>query len=145
MSYEVLKENIESLLSEKQYRVSKVEELAGLKHGNLSNILSGRSKKPSAEILLSISRVFGVTIEDLFKKTDNIIASSPLQLQQLNLFSEIVSYLNYLIELNNISILYSDYISMIQEVFEYISNSHEYEIDKKFIDWYIKHKFNLPK
>lgn len=142
MSYKLLKNNIESLISEKNYRISKVEELAGLKHGNLSNILSGRSKKPSAEILLSIARVFGVTVEDLFKNNE-IICSKYLTSEEIKLFLDIVTYLHSKIKSNNINIYYQDFISMISEIYKYSTDNQEYEIDKKFIDWYIRQKFTL--
>lgn len=111
MSYELLKDNIESLISQKNYRVSKVEELAGLKHGNLSNILSGRSKKPSAEILLSIANVFGVTVEELFKNK-TIQPSKYLTKNELSLFLNIITYLNNQIESKKLQIYYQDFILM---------------------------------
>ncbi len=142
MSYELLKDNIESLISQKNYRVSKVEELAGIKHGNLSNILSGRSKKPSAEILLSIANVFGVTIEELFKNKA-IQPSKYLTKEELNLFLNIITYLNNQIDSKELNIYYQDFIFMVNEVYEYSSSNEDKEIDNKFIDWYLKQKFNL--
>jgi transcriptional regulator with XRE-family HTH domain len=142
MSYELLKDNIESLISQKNYRVSKVEELAGIKHGNLSNILTGRSKKPSAEILLSIANVFGVTVEELFKNKA-IQPSKYLTKEELNLFLNIITYLINQIESKKIPIYYKDFIFMVNEVYEYSSSNGDNEIDNKFIDWYLKQKFNL--
>jgi len=142
MSYELLKDNIESLISQKNYRVSKVEELAGIKHGNLSNILTGRSKKPSAEILLSIANVFGVTVEELFKNKA-IQPSKYLTKEELNLFLNIITYLSNQIESKKIPIYYKDFIFMINEVYEYSSSNGDNQIDNKFIDWYLKQKFNL--
>jgi len=142
MSYELLKDNIESLISQKNYRVSKVEELAGIKHGNLSNILTGRSKKPSAEILLSIANVFGVTVEELFKNKA-IQPSKYLTKEELNLFLNIITYLSNQIESKKIPIYYKDFIFMVNEVYEYSSSNGDNQIDNKFIDWYLKQKFNL--
>ncbi|WP_322776454.1 helix-turn-helix domain-containing protein, partial [Candidatus Megaera venefica] len=122
MSYELLKDNIESLISQKNYRVSKVEELAGIKHGNLSNILTGRSKKPSAEILLSIANVFGVTVEELFKNKA-IQPSKYLTKEELNLFLNIITYLINQIESKKIPIYYKDFIFMVNEVYEYSSSN----------------------
>jgi transcriptional regulator with XRE-family HTH domain len=142
MSYELLKDNIETLIEKNDYRVSKVEELARLKHGNISNILSGRSKKPSAEILLSIAKVFGVTVEDLFRNKE-ISPTTHLSSNEISLFLDIVIYLSNKIESLNIKIYYQDLISMINEIFEYSIGNKDYELDKKFIDWYIKQKFTL--
>lgn len=142
MSYELLKDNIETLIEKNDYRVSKVEELAGLKHGNISNILSGRSKKPSAEILLSIAKVFGVTVEDLFQNK-GINSAKHLSSNEISLFLDIVMYLSNKIEPLNVKIYYQDLISMITEIFEYSVENKDYELDTKFIDWYVKQKFSL--
>lgn len=142
MSYELLKDNIETLIEKNDYRVSKVEELAGLKHGNISNILSGRSKKPSAEILLSIAKVFGVTVEDLFQNKE-INSAKHLSSNEISLFLDIVMYLSNKIEPLNVKIYYQDLISMITEIFEYSVENKDYELDTKFIDWYVKQKFSL--
>ena len=142
MTYQLLKDNIESLIAQKQYRVSKVEELAGLKYGNLSNILSGRSKKPSAEILLSIAKVFGVKVKDLFKSQE-ISASQHLSQEQIVLYLDITAYLNEKIISHNIEIYYQDFVSIINEIYEYFASSQDYKLDKKFIDWFVKQKFSL--
>ncbi len=142
MSYELLKNNIESLIFQKNYRVSKVEELAGIKPGNLSNILSGRSKKPSAEILLSIANVFGVTVEELFKNK-TIQPSNYLTKNELILFLNIITYLNNQVQSKRLQIYYQDFIIMINEIYEYSSSNGDNQIDNKFIDWYLKQKFNL--
>ena len=122
--------------------MSKVEELAGLKNGNLSNILSGRSKKPSAEILLSIAQVFGVKVEDLFK-SQGITASRSLSKEEITLYLDITAYLNDKIISNNIEIHYHDFVSMINEIYEYSAGNQDYTVDKKFIDWFIKQKIIL--
>ena len=142
MSYELLKNNIESLIFQKNYRVSKVEELAGIKPGNLSNILSGRSKKPSAEILLSIANVFGVTVEELFKNK-TIQPSNYLTKNELILFLNIITYLNNQVQSKRLQIYYQDFIIIINEIYEYSSSNGDNQIDNKFIDWYLKQKFNL--
>lgn len=142
MSYELLKDNIESLIEQRNYKVSKVEDLAGLKPGNISNILSGRSKKPSAEILLSIAKVFGVTVEDLFQNKD-IHSASHLSSKEISLLLDIVGYLSNNIKALEIKIYYKDFISVINDIFEYSIENQDYELDKKFIDWYIKQKFSL--
>jgi len=106
------------------------------------NILTGRSKKPSAEILLSIANVFGVTVEELFKNKA-IQPSKYLTKEELNLFLNIITYLSNQIESKKIPIYYKDFIFMINEVYEYSSSNGDNQIDNKFIDWYLKQKFNL--
>lgn len=140
MSHQLLKDNIETLLSQKKYKVLQVEEKAGLKHGNLSNILSGRSKKPSGEILLAIANVFGVSVEELFQK-NSIEASSYLTKLDLTLFLEISSYLIELILEKKLNIHYSDLVSMINEIYEYGASDKEKQLDKKFINWYLQQKY----
>lgn len=141
MSYAILKDNIKTLITRNKYTATQVEELAGLNKGNISSILSGRSKKPSAELLLSISKVFGVTVEDLFEQKE--INFEHLISKEVSLYSDIVMYLKEQIKLNDIKLHYKEFTSIIDEIYEYFSSSQDYNIDKKFINWYLKQKFNL--
>lgn len=142
MSYSALKTNLESLINSKRYKVSQVEELAGLKYGNLNNILTGRSKKPSGEILLSIANVFGVSVEDLFHVNPPQVGHY-LDPKHMTLISHSVQYITEQLSKHEVKIFYNDLMKMIKEIYEYSSENSDMEIDKKFIDWYIKQNFNI--
>jgi hypothetical protein len=55
----------------------------------------------------------------------------------------IITYLNNQIESKELNIYYQDFIFMVNEIYEYSSSNEDKDIDNKFIDWYLKQKFNL--
>ena len=70
---------IKRRMFEKNLSSGKLERLAGLKMSAVRNILTGQSKKPSAETLVAISKVLECSVDDLLEKTDapNLDFSSP--------------------------------------------------------------------
>ena len=54
----------------KNLSVASLEREAGLTNHSVLNILRGKSKRPSAEVLLAVADVLGCTINDLMVKVD---------------------------------------------------------------------------
>lgn len=141
MSYQILKQNIEYLIQQNNYtNPSELEKAAGLKHGNVTNILTGKSKRPSAELLLSIANVFGITVEDLLK-TPNMSSSSSLTKDELMLFKNITDMVIEEIISQDIKLLSKDLASTLSEVYNYFSEQNTTEPDRHFIKWFLKQKY----
>ncbi len=64
----ILNERLRQKMDETGLSVHALEKKAGLKRSAVQNILHGRSKKPSAEILFAISKVFGCSMRELLDK-----------------------------------------------------------------------------
>ncbi len=60
-----VQERIKELMSERGYNISQLAKLSEISQPNMSNMLSGKYN-PSYETLEKISKVFGVSIRDLF-------------------------------------------------------------------------------
>ena len=64
----MLKDNLRSLIDKHNISVHALEKKAKLKIHSIQNILTGRSKKPSAETLQAIASVLGTTVEKLLSE-----------------------------------------------------------------------------
>lgn len=57
---------VEEVIIKKGYRKGWVAEQAGISPSSLSKICSGETKDPKTSVSLSLAKVLGVTVEELF-------------------------------------------------------------------------------
>jgi hypothetical protein len=93
-------------------------------------------------VLLPIAKVFGVKVEDLFADK-KITSSRILSKEETTLYLDITAYLNDKIIAHNIEVHYQDFTSTINEIYDYFESNKDYNMDTKFVNWFIKQKFNL--
>jgi transcriptional regulator with XRE-family HTH domain len=155
----VLAHTIKDRLYEKGLSVYGLEKLAGLKHSSVQNIIRGRSKNPSIDIITSIARVLNCTVEDLLSnhpfdpqlsRTNTLDATHkhlPNQTEltsffennwDISLYIEASENIFKLLKNSKIEVDYNNFIFLVTEVYKY-SWSHK-KIDKKFTAWLIQNK-----
>jgi transcriptional regulator with XRE-family HTH domain len=156
-----LNDKLKEKLSETGLSVNALEKRAGLKRSAVQNILHGKSKKPSAEILYAISKVLGCSVHDLLAHptTDTSppvvhalseidltlkddIQKEGIQTFDLDLYNNAVNYANSLFKENKIELNATDTLNFIQEIYQYAFNSNRKEIDQTFSRWLLN-KLNL--
>ncbi|MBA4119033.1 MAG: hypothetical protein C0514_09115 [Candidatus Puniceispirillum sp.] len=136
---------IRDLIDEKKLSVMALEKKSGLKNGAVRNILSGHSKKPSAEILLAISRVLGCTIGELLdEETDpkdkkNVL--NEITFSNKHLLHQTIDHILDFMSRNNIPIKNKDLYESIEKIYQYIERKSGSEFDKEFADWYLEERF----
>lgn len=157
----VLNQKLKQKLDESGLSVHALEKKAGLKRSAVQNILHGRSKKPSAEILFAISKVFGCSIRELLDKNspsvryegsqplltenpapqESLIAANPDKPLNIELYVKATKTAEKLFK--KFSSSYNEAIALryILEVYQYASNSHHDNIDSYFAEWLFKKTF----
>jgi transcriptional regulator with XRE-family HTH domain len=135
---------IKHLAEENKLSVLALEKKSGLKTGAVRNILTGHSKKPSAEILLAISKVLGCSIgelldEDSEKKPENKLRQK-MFIAHIELLRQVVNYsidfyLKHKIDLTNV-----DFFDEIMQIYLYSVRDDRNEFDEKFADWLLEKK-----
>jgi transcriptional regulator with XRE-family HTH domain len=142
---------LKTYLQDQNLSVAELERRAGLKTSAVKNILSGQSKKPSGEMLLSISRVFGCTITDLLgepEETSPSLVSSKVNecmsqnVADLQFFSKATNIVSDLIEHNykEKTITLGNLVNIIWEVYNYSMKNTYPKVDAKFAEWFIERK-----
>ncbi|MDN3031260.1 MAG: helix-turn-helix transcriptional regulator [Candidatus Tisiphia sp.] len=140
MSYNALQKNLEKLIKDHNYQIADLERKAGLRKNNVYNIIKGISRKPSAELLQAVADVFGLTVKDLFTMPTE---SYPfLTSEDLDLLIQVAEQVIIEIKAQQLSVSCNDATLIINEVFNYSSESKLTLPDEKFIKWVLKHKYN---
>ncbi len=136
---------IKKRLFEKGLSVRAAERLAGLGVHSLSNVLSGRSKKPSAELLTSVARVLGCSVNELLydNETSQTINSLPPApklelLKNTALFHEIMEFLvkNHWEKVAPLP--FHVVVSKSLEIYEYSVSKNNGVFSQTFAEWIIE-------
>lgn len=139
------------LLKEKNLSPAELERKAGLKMSAVRNILTGQSKKPSGETLFFISRVLGVSVDELLD-TESIERSQNMPTPEIERNTPAVTDLDFyqLASEKVIGLIKKDYVDksftstelahFTKEVHSYSLKNTYPKIDEKFADWIISQR-----
>jgi len=144
-----LREKLKEKLVETGISVHALEKQAGLKRSAIQNILHGKSKKPSAEILYAITKVLGCSMQDLLGRNDSgthTIFSQPKPLisspashsdehLDLDLYTKAVKAASDILKSQHINLSQTFALNYIQEIYQYSLNSKQEDIDLRFAEW----------
>jgi transcriptional regulator with XRE-family HTH domain len=146
-----LQVKLQYLLKEKNLSPAELERKAGLKMSAVRNILTGQSKKPSGETLYFISRVLGVSVDELLD-IESIERAQNMPLPEIERNSPAVTDLDFyqLANERTIGLIkknYPDKTFTSTELAHFTKEIHGYslkntypEIDEKFADWIISQR-----
>jgi transcriptional regulator with XRE-family HTH domain len=150
MAYEMqnLQSQLRSQISRSNLSVRDVERLAGLKRCALSNILEGKSKKPSIETLQATAKVLGCSVSDLLdapgaEDTTHFQAGleeaqKPLVLPvRAPILCETISTLDAYFKDINYEPNLEQFWQCAVRVYSYTLGSGENQIDPKFAEWLV--------
>ena len=142
-----LQEQIQTRMEAKSLTVHSLEKKAGLNRSAVRNILQGFSKKPSAEVLMSISEVLDCTVDDLLgQRSDNGIMSNKIKTIAKTrnthawndkLYIEAVKTASKCISEKESQLKSDQVISLINETYKYALDKGSDAIDQDFTKWLV--------
>lgn len=140
-----LAKKIRELIDEKNLSVQGLEKKAGLSINSIRSILTGHSKKPSAEHLLAISKVLGCSIgelldEELSNRTQRPIFKE-LTFTHTELLEEIFLYIVRFYKKNTKPLTNKELYDATEKIYLYLVKNNEGDFDKDFSDWYLDSRF----
>lgn len=139
-----LQQRLREKMSEIGISAHALEKQAGLKRSAVQNILHGRSRKPSAQILLAVTKILGCDINDLlghpgeeFEDTTLANQSEMLQDAAVNthLFAEAAQVANEIVQSFGINPTAPQLLKFINEIYNYSLRSQKPIIDRNFAEW----------
>lgn len=126
----VIKNNINRLLKEREWKISQLEKKLGSTRA-VTNILRGSSKNPTIEVLRSIAKAFNVEIHEL------IVEPASSSLVDTSLFADICN--KVIIEVGElpkgITLSHNNLLSLIKDCYEYSIKLNIDHADINFIKW----------
>jgi transcriptional regulator with XRE-family HTH domain len=138
-----LQETLQAYIDKKGFSVAALERKAGLKLNVLRNILKGQSKKPTAETLQGIASAIGCSVEDLLQgRTEttsefNKLVHSPTVGHPILLQETLKAILDYATR-NKLTFTVQQTLYILEETYAYFAQKTPPQIDKDFIEWFIK-------
>lgn len=139
-------QNVDARMKAHNISIMVLETKAGLKPHAVRNILTGKSKSPSAVNLQAIADALGCTVKDLLSppkglEKENILPSleNILQGQHDNssLMKECVQTVDGLLQKTSIPITHEQYLICVREVYLHSLQLHPATVNKDFAEWFI--------
>lgn len=140
-----LQEQIQTRMEAKNLTVYSLEKKAGLNRSAVRNILQGFSKKPSADVLMSISEALDCTVDDLLgARSDNSIISNKIKIIAKirnvhawndRLYIDAVKTVSKCISDKESQLKSDQVIGLINETYKYSLDKGSDTIDQDFTKW----------
>lgn len=145
MSTQIAKQ-ISTRMKAKNLSLAALEKEAGLKPAVVQNIIRGKSKKPSAEILQAVSEVLGCTVKDLLNKEEIFQENETLESDKeiLNnkcdhpaLLLKTVKWLNDQMAHQESNLTVKQVLTCIEEIYLHSLQTNPTKVDQGFGEWFI--------
>jgi transcriptional regulator with XRE-family HTH domain len=132
----VLQKNLRSQLKEKNLSVHALEKKSGLKAGAVQNILQGKSKKPSADLIFAIAQELHCSVEELLQETTPL-KKQPSKKWVPGLYMDALKIMNALVDERKIEMGKESLLKLVEEVYLYSLDGGLEQADRKFSEWLI--------
>lgn len=140
-----LKQNIERQLNSTGLSIKELERQSGLKPSTIQNILNGRSKNPTIETLLSISKRLNCTVDELLNNTSTEKLSLTISHGKNkttewipDLYKSCIDAFEKATSNKNLTICKETAISCINEIYSFSINNENHNINHRFIEWLLE-------
>lgn len=141
-----LQNQITIRMKAKALSIAALEREAGLKINAVRNILSGQSRKPSAETLQAIANVLECSVRDLLDKEMARVVLAPHITKNSddvihewlpNLFDACVFAIQKVFDEKKYTPSAEEMFFLVKEVYFYALDKNEKQVDHKFTEWFI--------
>lgn len=132
-----LQKNLRSQIKEKNLSVHALEKKSGLKPGAIQNILQGKSKKPSADLIFSIAQQLGCSVEELLQT--NLAVPSKTQRKKWipSLYMDALKVVNSILSDRELQFSKEALLNLVDETYLYSLEGNFDKADQKFAEWLI--------
>jgi transcriptional regulator with XRE-family HTH domain len=141
---ETISLKIKTLMEEKNLNTHQLEQKAGLRSHSVRNILLGRSKNPSIDILSAISEILGCTIDELVhpdSASPKKVVRPEIEVENLTLFNQCVEISMYLCTKYEFTPKIDALFFLIQSLYEYSLENEIDTVDERFAKWFFTKNF----
>lgn len=129
-----IQQNLKKRLSLTGMSVRDLERRSGLKYSVVQNILYGRSKNPTINVLKPIARELGCSVEDLL--SENHVSTSVEENWSWKLYVDVVSLINHIFQDKGLNPSKKQALTCINEIYKYSLDNVD-KADQKFAEWIV--------
>ena len=138
-----LRKKIKELLNEQNISASALEKKASIGPSSLQNILQGRVKNPSIDIIKSIANALGYTVSELLEETsesDRFINLFKEKNWNQKLYLNILKNIVDIYENNSLKVTKLNILETVESIYDYCIQYNKPLPDKEFIEWTVLQK-----
>ncbi len=140
---------IDARMKAHNFSIMELETQAGLKPHAVRNILTGKSKSPSAVKLQAIADVLGCTVKDLLsppivgtEESETTASSLEDQLQQpyiagLPLMKDCITVIDSLLQKTSKSVTTGQFLTCVREVYLQSLSADSQKANRDFAEWFV--------
>ena len=139
-----ISQQIATRMKAKNLSIATLEREAGLKTHAVRNILRGKSKRPSAELLQAVADVLGCSVRDILTTQENFLQGENEEAHVLNapythreIFYETVQVLNQKIEEKNLILSVKQFLTCVEAVYLHALQREAPSVDSAFANWFV--------
>lgn len=146
-----IRKEVEQRVAAKNLSVSEIERQAGLKQGVLRNILQGKSKNPTVQVLVSLTKVLDCSIEELIglpntsdtqntdkTPTDKLITSKKYDKINYQLLENVFKLVSRESEKLAIKPSLSEFLNYISDIYSFSDKTGSNIPNKNFCEWFFE-------
>lgn len=124
--------------------VQGLEKKAGLKIHAVRNILTGQTKKPSAETLLAVSKALDCSIGELLGEEslakEGQETFQDFHFTNLDLLEETLALILSYYKKEGITLLNKDLLGATEQIYQYSEKNNKGLLDRQFAEWFLERK-----
>ncbi len=137
---------ISTRMRAKNLSLTTLEKEAGVRPHAVQNILRGKSKKPSAELLQAVADVLGCNVKDLLRPKESYdeeeLSSSRKEFlshayDNPDLFVETVQFVNAALREKENSLTIEQFMRCVEEIYIQSLQKDPNQVDEDFAEWWI--------
>ena len=143
---EVIQEEIQVRMEDKNLTASELEKKAGLKMSAVRNILTGKSNNPGIEVLSAIARLLGCSVDELTGETKSQSYISTIadlnktkltHAWNLELYQDCLNSIQHQIQSKNFKPTMEQILFFVKEAYIYSLEGKENKADMRFTKWIV--------
>ena len=143
---EILQEEIQVRMEDKNLTASELEKKAGLKMSAVRNILTGKSNNPGIEVLSAIARLLSCSVDELIGETKSqsyistIADLNKIKLTHawnLELYQDCLNAIQHQIQIKNFKPTMEQILFFVKEAYIYSLEGKENKADMRFTKWIV--------
>lgn len=135
---------LKDFIEEHDFSVQGLEKKAGVKIHAVRNILTGQTKKPSAETVYAVSKALKCTVEELLGEAPPeqppLKKGKEVEFQDLELLEHVLSFVLDFFKHNPLPLMGQGFLEAVQQIYIYSTKNNDGSFDAKFAEWFLERK-----
>jgi transcriptional regulator with XRE-family HTH domain len=136
---------LKGLIEENSLSIQGLEKRAGLKIHAVRNILTGQTKRPSAETLLAVSKALNCSIGELLDEEAPVKENKEKarEFEDLDLLIKVLTFIVEYYNTNSLPLTNQDLFQLTEQAYSYSIKNNQGLLDEGFAEWLLDRELDV--